>query len=624
MGARPIALMDALCFGDPGHPRTGYLLGGVVGGIGFYGNCVGVPTVGGSVTFDACYNGNPLVNALCLGIADRDRIFTARAQGPGNPVLLVGSATGRDGIAGASFASVELGAETEERRPAVQVGNPFLEKLLIEACLELVGHPDVVAMQDLGAAGLTGASSEMAAHGGCGIEIDVAAVSRREAGMTPFEVMLSESQERMLIVVRAGAEQDVRAVFDRWGLHSDLIGRVTDDGLVRIHDGANLVAELPAGYLSGGTPEYQPPVMQPSKPTLRSEVPFSVPDDLGAVLLDLLASPNLCSRRSLFEQYDHMVQINTIVPPGEGSAVLRVKGTPSGLVLGLGSNPRVCAADPYTGGALAVAEACRNVSCAGARPIALTDCLNFGDPERVGVWQALTAVIEGIREACVVLDVPIISGNVSLYNETEGAPIDPTPVVGALGLLEDVTKHARAAFEPNQEVWLLGPLAAELGASEYAAWSGWKSGAPAALDLDLERRVQACVRELVESGLVTTATDVADGGLAVALAELALAGNVGIEADLAAEWGSIRPDAALFGEAGSRIIVGFDPAYRTRVDTIARQHGVPTTRLGATGGKRITIGDWLAVDIDEARQRWSGALDRIGAAQGPGGAHGDS
>lgn len=617
MGGRPIALMDALCFGDVSHPRVRYLLGGVVGGIAFYGNCVGVPTVGGSVAFHSTYTNNPLVNVLCLGIAPRDRIIRAGAREPGSLVLLVGSATGRDGIAGASFASAELSGDTESRRPAVQVGNPFLEKLLIEACLELVRDPDVIAIQDLGAAGLTGAATEMAASGGTGMELDVARVSRRETGMTPMEVMLSESQERMLVVVRPGAAERVQELIRRWELASDVIGRVTDDGMVRVRNGAEIVAELPAQLLARGAPIATPPADAGGPPsTITAPAPpFPVPADLSAVLCELLTSPNLCSRRAIYEQYDHMVQTNTIVPPGQGAAVLRVKGTGRALVLGLGGNPRACAGSPRIGGAMAVAEACRNVACAGGRPLAITDCLNFGDPDRPTVWRAMVEVVEGMREACLALGVPVVSGNVSLYNETDGAAVAPSPIVGALGLIEEMRRHARAVLREGQEVWLLGPLDASLATSEYAAQChGWTEGAPIPIDLDLERRVQDCVRELVAAGVTDAATDVAEGGLAVALAEMAMAGEIGFQADEAfaeslAAGRLGRVDQVLFGEAASRVIVAASPSSSQDVESAARRSNVPLRRLGVAIGSMFTIGTLVCLPIVDLRQRWETALD---------------
>ncbi len=635
MGARPIALMDALCFGEPSAPRTGYLLNGVVSGIAGYGNCVGVPTVGGSISFDRSYTGNPLVNVLCLGIASRGYLLSSQASGPGNPVLLVGSETGRDGIAGASFASAQLTEESESQRPAVQVGNPFLEKLLIEACLEIAQDPDIVAMQDLGAAGLTGATTEMVARGSCGIDIDIDLVPRRERGMSPSEVMLSESQERMLVVVKSGAEDRIRRVFDRWGLRSAVIGRITDDGLVRIRDGSQLAAELPASFLSGGAPEYQGPGAVPHPSALAGgglgrplpggakwedfpPLPRARGEgaDPSQVLLDLLGSPNLSSRRLVYEQYDHMVQTNTVVPPGQGAAVLRLKGSQKGLALGLGSGGRICAVDPWLGGALAVAEACRNVACAGARPIALTDCLNFGDPERDAVWAALNGVVDGMRAACLALDVPIISGNVSLYNETEGESIVPTPIVGALGLISNVQRHARAAFAEGQSVWLLGRFGRQTEVTLPAnAISGRKGTeielAPGSgtlpLDLDFERRLQECVIELIEAGVVQTATDVGEGGLAVALAELALAGGTGVVC-------SVPPGAGdtLFGEAPSRIIVASQHGRENDVAAATARSEVPSILLGSTGGDQIRVGDLIAVSLEEAEARWSRALERIG------------
>jgi phosphoribosylformylglycinamidine synthase subunit PurL len=621
MGARPIALMDALCFGSPDHPRTDHLLNGVVSGIAFYGNCVGVPTVGGSVAFDASYNGNPLVNVLCLGITRRDRIISSRASGPGNPVLLVGSDTGRDGIAGASFASAELSADTEEQRPAVQVGNPFLEKLLIEACLELADDPAIVAMQDLGAAGLTGAATETVANGTFGIDVDIARVSRREQGMTPEEVMLSESQERMLIVAQRGEEERIQRVFERWGLRSDVIGHITDTGLVRVLDGARVVAELPASFLSGGVIEYAAPITPSSQKSKRTheQPPFAPPTDCNRVLLDLLALPNICSKRTIFEQYDHMVQINTVVPPGEGAGVLRIKGTNRGLALGLGDAGSAGHVNAWAGGAMAVAEACRNVSCAGATPIALTDCLNFGDPERPAVWQAMVDAVEGIRDACLALDVPIISGNVSLYNESEGAPIRPTPMLGAVGVIEDLSRYARAAIQEGQTLWLLGPLEGALPLSQYALYvEGWTAGEPATIDLDLERRVQACVRELIGGGIVTGATDVSEGGLAIALAELALASLVGVDCTEidTTDNGTERTDAVLFGEGPSRIIIAAGTNQDRAVQAAAASRNVPLTRMGKSGGEDIRIGGTIDVSVERAHQQWAGGLDHMADKSG--------
>jgi phosphoribosylformylglycinamidine synthase len=438
--------------------------------------------------------------------------------------------------------------------------------------------------------------------------------------MTPEEVMLSESQERMLVVVRAGAEARIQQVFQRWELHSDVVGRITDDGMVRIRDGGAVVAELPAAFLSGGVPIPAPPGNPGNGTDAREgldDPPFPVPEDLTNALGTLIASANLCSRRSIFEQYDHMVQTNTVVPPGQGAAVLRVKGTGKGLVLGLGSNPRACAAAPAVGGVMAVAEACRNVACAGARPLAITDCLNFGDPERPAVWRAMADVVEGMRAACLALQVPVISGNVSLYNETEGTAIAPTPVVGALGLLDDLVRHARAVAREGQELWLLGPLNAALGASEYAAvCHGWAGGVPMAIDLDLERRVQGCVRALVADGTAHTATDVAEGGLAVAVAELAMAGSVGFVCgtdlmDLLGSGRLGRVDKVLFGESASRVIVGVAAEAAAHLETVAKEWSVPARRLGVATGARIEFAGVISVSVEVLRQRWETALDRL-------------
>jgi phosphoribosylformylglycinamidine synthase len=440
--------------------------------------------------------------------------------------------------------------------------------------------------------------------------------------MTPAEVMLSESQERMLVVVRSGAEDRVRQRFARWELEADAVGRITADGLVRVLDGSLTVAELPAAFLSRGAPEFGglPENDGAALPSHDEDVETLLgpaPEDLGAVLLQLLRSPNLCSRRPVFEQYDFMVQTNTVVAPGEGAAVLRVKGTTKGLALGIGSAPRICSKDPKTGGAMVVAEATRNVACTGARPIALTDCLNFGDPVSPRVWKALAGVVEGIREASLALDVPIISGNVSLYNETEGQPILPTPVVGALGLISDVRSVARASFAENQVVWLLGPLAASLPTSEYArVVFGTMDGSPSQINLDLERRVQACIQDIIGSGAVRSCTDLSDGGLVCALGEMALAGSVGV--DCQEPWvtrlesgASGRPDAMLFGEASSRIIFGSAPDKVAEIESAASRWGVPVERLGVTGGDRIRIGKLLSVSLAEARAAWGASLDQL-------------
>ena len=625
MAARPIALLDSLRFG-PLEPAPGVdaatvarnrrLLTGVVGGIGWYGNCIGLPTVGGEVAFAPAYSNNPLVNAMCVGLARVGTLVRARADGPGNPIILVGAETGRDGIHGATFASVELNARSEERRPAVQVGNPFMEKLLMEACLELAATGWIVGMQDLGAAGLTSSAVECAARAGTGIRIDVAKVPRRESGMTPYEVMLSESQERMLVIARKGEEQRVQELFARWELHSAVIGEVTDDGMARIYDGDEEVACVPVAALTsppqyvreGRLPEWQTEAQNVALETL----PDLLPSDAEAALLALLGRGNIASKRWVYRQYDHEVGTNTVVGPGAGdAAVLRIKGTRRGIALSTDGNGRLCWLDPRVGGAIAVAEAARNVACAGARPVALTDCLNFGNPEKAEVYYQLEQAIRGIADACRTLSVPVISGNVSLYNETEGEPVYPTPVIGMLGVIEDVSRRLTMAFQgADERVWLLGASldgeADTLAGSEYLEMRhGLVAGRPR-IDLDLERRLQALVVEAAARGLLRSAHDCAEGGLAVALAECCIAGGIGLDASAAPFAGRI--DAALFGERQSRIVVSVRAEDEPGLRALAAEHGVPAVFLGVTGGETLRLGSLIAVAIAELASTYENAL----------------
>jgi phosphoribosylformylglycinamidine synthase II len=622
MGARPVALLDSLHFGPPGEPRNRYLLEGVVAGIAHYGNCMGVPTVAGEVHFAPGYRANPLVNAMCVGLAPRERLVRARASGVGNPVLLVGAATGRDGIHGATFASAELDARSEERRPAVQVGNPFLEKLLLEACLELLATGEVVAMQDLGAAGLTSASAEIASRGGCGITLDVSQVSRREAGMTPYEVMLSESQERMLVVVPAGAEARAEAVFARWGLHTDRVGVVTDDGLLRVCDGATVVAELPVRLLTEAAPVYERPCAPPPPPPPLdlAAVPALAP---AAALVALLTSPNLASRAPIYTQYDHTVQGNTVIPPGRAdAAVLRVVGSAKGLAVTIDSAARYAVLDPRRGAALAVAEAARNLSCVGAQPLAITDCLNLANPERPEVTWALAETVEGLREACVALEIPVISGNVSLYNESEGSAIPPTAVVGMVGELPEVARATDAGFKATGDVvLLLGSPRVTLAGSEYLRVAAperpelLRAGEPPPLDLAYEARLQALVRALVQGGQVRAAHDCGEGGLAVAVAECAMLGGLGFvaaptwRAALGVEEDGVRLALALFGEGPSRVVVECTPEAVGAVQAAAAAAGVAAVELGRVGGTRLVWPEAIDLDLAELTARWSAALD---------------
>ncbi|MDN5344389.1 MAG: phosphoribosylformylglycinamidine synthase subunit PurL [Clostridia bacterium] len=591
MGARPIAILDSLRFGPLDDPRNRYLMQGVVAGIAFYGNCLGLPTVAGEVYFDPSYSGNPLVNAMAVGIIDQKDIRRGHAAGVGNAAMLVGARTGRDGIHGATFASEELGEASEERRPSVQVGDPFREKLLIEACLDIIKEDLIIGMQDMGAAGLTSSSCEMAARAGTGMEIDVALVPRREEGMTAYEVLLSESQERMLLVPKQGAEARIKAICQHWGLEAVIIGRVTGDGFLRIKEGGQVVAAVPARALTDQCPVYQverrlPFYLDDLQNRDLSRLPE--PADYGQVLRRLLASPNLASKEWVYRQYDYMVRTDTVAGPGGDAAVLRVKGTGKGLALTVDGNGRYSYLDPEAGGAIAVAEAARNLSCVGARPLGITDCLNFGNPEKPEVaWQFYQAVT-GMSRACRVLQTPVTGGNVSFYNETEGEAIYPTPVVGMVGLIPDIEKRCGMGWGQEGDVLILvGVTLPEIGGSEYlAVVHGLVAGRPPSLNLEREAAVQETVRQAIASGLVTAAHDCAEGGLAVALAESALAGTVGAVVELA---GDLRPDYLLFSESQSRVVLAVPPAARERVLALAREKGVPAAVIGRCGGEQLIV-----------------------------------
>lgn len=618
MGARPVAILDSLRFGPivqrpEGPPadvvaRNRRLMVGVVSGIGGYGNCLGISTVGGEVSFGAAYSGNPLVNAMCVGVARTGRLARARAEGPGNVLLLVGADTGRDGIHGATFASVELDERSEERRPAVQVGNPFMEKLLMEACLELATeHPDwFTGLQDLGAAGLTSATVECAAKAGTGVVIDVSKVPRRERGMTPYEVMLSESQERMLVVARRDHVEDVKRLFQRWELHVAEVGYVIEEPLAVVRDGEREVARLPVVLLTE-PPTYVREGVKPAwltdlQQSDLSKVPDIAHEEAGETLLRLLRCPEIASKRWVWRQYDHQVGNNTVLGPGGDAAVLRVDkalpGPPAATTLGIAmttdGNGLYCFLDPFEGGKIAVAEAARNAVCVGARPVAVTDCLNFGNPEKPEVYYQLEQAIRGMSEACAKLGTPVVSGNVSLYNETSGEPVYPTPVVGMLGVLDDVRRRVGAGFRAaGDAVVLLGDGirdggcldgdVCDIGASEYLRGiHGVVAGRPR-IDLEIEARTQAATLEAIERGIVRSAHDCSHGGLAVALAECAIAGGLGLEGDAFAWEG--RLDAALFGERQSRIVVSVAADSLEELRDIARRHGIAALVLG-----RVTAG----------------------------------
>lgn len=592
MGARPIALLNSLRFGPLSDPRNRYLFSGVVAGIAGYGNCLGIPDVAGEIYFAEAYSANPLVNAMCVGLLEKSKLVKARAGGAGNLLMLVGADTGRDGLHGASGLASRTFEDDRELRPTVQVGNPFLEKLLIEACLELKETDWIEGMQDLGAAGLTSASVESVARSGKGLEIDVLKVPRRADGMTPYEVMLSESQERMLIIVKRGYEENVKAVFDRYELRSDIIGKVIEEPVARIKEGNTIVAEAPIALLT------RPPVysLNGAKPARLealqqfdlNALPDLAEEETGKVLLTLLGSPNIASKRPVYRQYDHQVQINTVVLPGEAdAAVLRIKGTPKGIALTVDGNGRYCYLDPFAGGAMAVAEAARNLACVGARAIALTDCLNFGNPEKSDVAWQFEQSIRGMSEACRVLDVPVISGNVSFYNETRGEAVYPTPTVGMLGLLPDISKRCTVGFKQEGDgVVLLGEAPDTLAGSEYLeVFHGKVAGTPE-IRLDQEKRLIECLLAAIGEGLLHSAHDCSDGGLAVALAESAIAGRLGFSGEIPLRG---RLDAALFGEGPSRAVVSLPPAALRRLEETAAAFGVPLRRIGTVGGDRIRM-----------------------------------
>ena len=592
MGARPIANLNALRFGRPDHPRMRHLIAGVVHGIGGYGNCVGVPTVGGEVNFHKAYDGNILVNAMTVGIADTDKIFYSAASGIGNPIVYVGSKTGRDGIHGATMASADFSEDSEEKRPTVQVGDPFTEKLLIEACLELMATDVIVAIQDMGAAGLTSSSVEMASKGGVGIELNMDDVPQRETGMTPYEMMLSESQERMLMVLKPGREAMAEAIFRKWELDFAVIGRVTDTGRMVLTFSGETVCDIPLGPLADDAPAYDRPHVKTAPPAALGEMPAST--DIAADLLTLMASPDLASRRWIWEQYDHMVGGDTVQRPGGDAAVVRVHGTDKGLAISTDCTPRYCFADPYEGGKQAIAECWRNLTAVGATPLATTDCMNFGNPQRPEIMGQFVGCIEGMAAACTALDFPIVSGNVSLYNETKnddgsGTAILPTPAIGGIGLLADWSKSATIAFKGIGDIILaVGTRGGHLGQSlwlrEVHGRDGNDAGPPPPVDLAAERRTGDFIRKAIAAGYVGAVHDVADGGVAVAIAEMALAADIGAMIDRKQPFDGPR---AFFAEdQGVYVVTAHDHAL---MDLLAEAHaaGVEIEPLGRTGGKRL-------------------------------------
>ena len=619
MGAQPIALLDSLRFGPLDDPRNRRLCTGVVAGIGGYGNCLGIPTVGGELVVAPEYSGNPLVNAMCLGVARREHLISATAGPPGSKLMLVGADTGRDGLHGATFASVELDESSAERRPAVQVGNPFLEKLLMDACVALVREQRdwLEGLQDCGAAGLTSSTVEMAERAGAGIVIHTERVPRRERGMTPYEVMLSESQERMVLSVKPEHVDDVRAWFAQWELDATEIGEVTSDGLARVLEQGAEVAAAPVRMLTDA-PSYEPEARRDPDAAARAACdPATLPDldpsDANDALLELLASPNIASKRWVWRQYDHQVGTNTVVTPGADAAVLRIRGLEHALAVCTDGPGRAVELDPYNGAARAVAEAARNVACVGARPIAVTDCLNFANPERPEIYHQLRESIRGMADACRAFDAPVVSGNASLYNESDDGPVLPTPVVGMLGLLERPELAVRPAFRDEGDIILLlgaqlPQPASSLGASEYLAVRHGLSAGPVEVDLEAERALVNYLADAAEAQLLQSTHDCSDGGLAVALAESAIGGAIGVQ--IHGDLGD-RLDAALFGEAGARAVVSAAPEAVAELRSLAEQHGVTCAELGVVGGDRLAIGNAIDAALVAAAEAWKGALPRL-------------
>ena len=619
MGARPIALLDSLRFGDPTDPRTRRLINGVVSGISWYGNCFGCPTVGGEIAFAPEYAGNPLVNAMAVGLVTKRGIFRARAEGAGNPVFYVGAKTGRDGIHGATMASATFDETAEERRPTVQVGDPFTEKLLLEACLEAMATGAIVGIQDMGAAGLACACSEMPARSGMGMEIEASRVPQRETGMTPYEIMLSESQERMLLVAARGREEEVRRTFAKWELDAVEIGTVTDDGLLRVRFHGTVVAEVPVKALADEAPVYEKPTARPGwQDALEAFDPLARPasPDTSEALLALLASPGIASKEWVYRQYDQQVGINSLVLPGSDAGVLRIKGTRTGVAVTTDCNARFVYLDPRAGAAMAVAEAARNLSVSGARPLGLTDCLNFGSPERPEILWQFKEAVAGIIEACRALEIPVVGGNVSFYNETLGQAVLPTPVIGMAGILDEVDARCTQWFaEEGDRVALLGPDAVSLGGSEWL-WVRERTvaGRLAPLDLAVERAVHEACRAAIGARLLGSAHDCAEGGLAVALAESCVSGPRALGAEVELGSGGGCADLTLFGEGPSRVVVSVKADRARHFEQLMSEFRVPWRFIGRVGGDRLRIraGDAGLVDLDLNRitSAWRGGFER--------------
>ena len=621
MGARPIALLNSLRFGPLDAPATRRLLEGVVAGIAGYGNSIGIPTVGGEIAFEPSYAGNPLVNVFCLGVAKASDIIKGVASGAGNSVYYVGAKTGRDGIHGATMASAEFDEKSAEKRPAVQVGDPFMEKLLLEACLEVMQTDALVGIQDMGAAGLTCSTSEMGSRGGAGVEIDVSLVPQRETGMTPYEIMLSESQERMLMVVKRGREAEVERIFEKWDLHAVRVGEVTTDGKLRVRNHGDVVAEIPNRSLTDDAPVYRRPMAEPAYIKEAQQLSLAAlgkPPAATEVFTRLLASPTIASKRWVYRQYDHMVRTNTLVLPGMGAGVVRVKGTTRALAMSVDCNGRFVYLDPYAGAQLAVAEAARNVACAGGLPIGATNCLNFGNPEKPEIMWQFAKAVEGMGAACRALDIPITGGNVSLYNETDGRAVLPTPVLGVVGLIDNADAVLKRAFRTEGDsVMLLGESFDELGGSEYLkVIHGLIRGVPPVLDLKREAALHRVLIEGASSGLIRSAQDCSEGGLAITLAECCVGTGLGVRTQLpsvasAIGFGDI---ATLFGESASRVVLSVAAGREAELMSLAAREHLPAHRLGVVTGKRVQMaidgGTVIDEPLAEVERTWGTAIGR--------------
>lgn len=617
MGARPVALLNSLRFGELNTPKVKYLFENVVAGIAGYGNCIGIPTVGGEIYFDSCYEGNPLVNAMCVGLIDHDKIQKGIAKGIGNPVMYVGASTGRDGIHGATFASEELSEESEAKRPAVQVGDPFMEKLLLEACLELIETGAVQGIQDMGAAGLTSSSSEMASKAGNGLELNLDMVPQREKGMSAYEMMLSESQERMLVVVEKGREDEVTAIFDKWGLLSATIGHVTDTGKLRLLHQGQVVAEVPADSLAEEAPVYHKPSRVPAyyEAFQKQEAILLEVEDATKTLHELMAVPTIASKEWVYQQYDHMVRTNTVVRPGSDAAVIRIRGTKKAIAMTTDCNSRYIYLDPEVGGAIAVAEAARNVVCSGAKPLAITDCLNFGNPENPEIFWQFEKSVDGMSAACRTLNTPVIGGNVSLYNERSGMAVYPTPVVGMVGLIEDIEHITTQGFKQAGDVLvLLGQTKAEFGGSELQKLlQGNISGKPPEINLEVENALQKVVLDSICEGLISSAHDLAEGGLAVSLAESAISGGLGANINIAS---ALSATEVLFSESQSRILVSMKEENLNILLEKAKQANIEAQHIGQVlnhdsvtfnvNGQKV-----ISTSVSELKTSWKDAISCI-------------